>query len=282
MTTVRPKEWTYEEFMALPEGGPLRYEIIDGELSMTPAPDIRHQKISGNLFAMIHLFFSRHPLGEVFSAPTDVVLPRSAPGGRTGSDRRLERTSFHHRRKEHRGVSGFAGGDPLRRNGKTGSPREILPLRTLRGLRVLDRRPGVSNRPGLSALRHEIRLPTRIPQKRGSFDSPLPRPVDPPGRRISLLIPEPGGQIALRPPKRGVAMGRSTGPQRADPGCPRPAHGLPCDRPRRRCGHEQRRGLSRISRAVRRKLGQGCLTRRVFGECAIFSGRRPEDPGDPG
>ena len=74
MTTVRPKEWTYEEFMALPEGGPLRYEIIDGELSMTPAPDIRHQKISGNLFAMIHLFFSRHPLGEVFSAPTDVIL----------------------------------------------------------------------------------------------------------------------------------------------------------------------------------------------------------------
>ena len=36
MTTVRPKEWTYEEFMALPEGGPLRYEVIDGGLTMPP------------------------------------------------------------------------------------------------------------------------------------------------------------------------------------------------------------------------------------------------------
>ena len=74
MTTVRPKEWTYEEFMALPEGGPLRYEIIDGELTMTPAPNTRHQEISGNLFAMIHLFLSRNPLGKVFSAPYDVIL----------------------------------------------------------------------------------------------------------------------------------------------------------------------------------------------------------------
>ncbi|KGA92595.1 hypothetical protein LptCag_1739 [Leptospirillum ferriphilum] len=54
MTTVRPKEWTYEEFMALPEGGPLRYEVIDGGLTMPPAPNTRHQKISGNLFAAIH------------------------------------------------------------------------------------------------------------------------------------------------------------------------------------------------------------------------------------
>ncbi len=38
MATVRAKEWTCEEFMALPEGGPLRYEIIDGELTGPPPP----------------------------------------------------------------------------------------------------------------------------------------------------------------------------------------------------------------------------------------------------
>ena len=75
MTTVRPKEWTYEEFMALPEGGPLRYEIIDGDLTMTPAPNTRHQEISGNLFRTISTFLHGNPgSGKVFSAHTDVIL----------------------------------------------------------------------------------------------------------------------------------------------------------------------------------------------------------------
>ena len=75
MTTVRPKEWTYEEFMALPEGGLLRYEIIDGELTRTPAPNTRHQEISGNLFRIISTFLHGNPgSGKVFSAPYDVIL----------------------------------------------------------------------------------------------------------------------------------------------------------------------------------------------------------------
>ena len=76
METSRLKEWTYEEFMTLPEGGPYRYEIIDGELFMTPAPTPRHQKISGNLFAMIWTHLRSNPLGEIFSAPCDVVFSR--------------------------------------------------------------------------------------------------------------------------------------------------------------------------------------------------------------
>ena len=74
MKTVKLKEWTYEEFMTLPEGGPFRYEIIDGELYMTPSPTPRHQKISGNLFALIWTFLRSNPLGEIFSAPCDVVF----------------------------------------------------------------------------------------------------------------------------------------------------------------------------------------------------------------
>ena len=73
-TALKPRAWTYKDYLGFPEGGPLRYEVIDGELYMTPAPNIRHQKISGNLFSMIHLFLSRNPLGEVFSAPCDVVF----------------------------------------------------------------------------------------------------------------------------------------------------------------------------------------------------------------
>ena len=79
MKTARLKEWTYEEFMALPEGGPVRYEIIDGDLCMTPAPVTRHQKISKNLLFEIERFLRTNPLGEIFAAPVDMVFSREPP-----------------------------------------------------------------------------------------------------------------------------------------------------------------------------------------------------------
>ena len=79
MKTARLKEWTYEEFMALPEGGPVRYEIIDGDLCMTPAPSPRHQEISKNLLFEIERFLRTNPLGEIFAAPVDVVFSQEPP-----------------------------------------------------------------------------------------------------------------------------------------------------------------------------------------------------------
>jgi len=76
MKTAILKEWSYEEFMSLPEGGPFRYEIIDGELCMTPSPNTRHQEISKNLFFKIESFLRKNPLGKVFYAPYDVVFSK--------------------------------------------------------------------------------------------------------------------------------------------------------------------------------------------------------------
>jgi Uma2 family endonuclease len=39
-----PKVLSYDDYLALPDDGK-RYEIIDGELFMTPAPSTRHQEI---------------------------------------------------------------------------------------------------------------------------------------------------------------------------------------------------------------------------------------------
>jgi len=39
------RRWTYSEFARLPSDGGVRHEVIDGELAVTPAPSLRHQRI---------------------------------------------------------------------------------------------------------------------------------------------------------------------------------------------------------------------------------------------
>ncbi len=67
-------EWTYEDYTRLPENG-LRYEIIKGELLMTPAPLPKHQRIIANLYGYLWEYLRHQPVGEVFFAPIDVNLP---------------------------------------------------------------------------------------------------------------------------------------------------------------------------------------------------------------
>ena len=43
---------TYDEYLATPDDGN-RYEIIEGVLYVSPAPNIPHQDASGNLFLSI-------------------------------------------------------------------------------------------------------------------------------------------------------------------------------------------------------------------------------------
>ncbi|HYM61817.1 MAG TPA: Uma2 family endonuclease [Thermoanaerobaculia bacterium] len=73
MTTSASTKVTYEDYAAFPEDG-LRHEIIDGEHCVTPAPNMRHQAISGELFYALRTYLERNPIGKVFSTPCDVVL----------------------------------------------------------------------------------------------------------------------------------------------------------------------------------------------------------------
>jgi Uma2 family endonuclease len=71
----RQGEWTYDDYSRLPDNG-FRYEVIEGELFMSPAPTIQHQRI---LFALIHQLANhleqRKIKGEALAAPVDVNLP---------------------------------------------------------------------------------------------------------------------------------------------------------------------------------------------------------------
>jgi len=65
--------WTYEDYLLFPEDGK-RYEIVEGDCFMSPAPRTRHQDISGNLFSLLKVYFKGTKKGRVFAAPTDVIL----------------------------------------------------------------------------------------------------------------------------------------------------------------------------------------------------------------
>lgn len=64
---------TYRDYAALPADG-RRYEIHDGELSVTPAPNPRHQRAIGKLFMILEAHVTTHRRGEVFLSPIDVIL----------------------------------------------------------------------------------------------------------------------------------------------------------------------------------------------------------------
>ena len=64
---------TYADYVRFPDDG-LRHEIIGGEHYVTPSPATRHQRISRNLLHLIQSYLDTHPIGEVFSAPFDVLL----------------------------------------------------------------------------------------------------------------------------------------------------------------------------------------------------------------
>ena len=66
--------WTYAEFARLPSEESTRYEVIDGELAVTPSPSSRHQQVVGNLLAILRNFVREHSLGRVFPGPLDVLF----------------------------------------------------------------------------------------------------------------------------------------------------------------------------------------------------------------
>jgi Uma2 family endonuclease len=71
------KRWTYEDLRRMPESQE-RNEIIDGVLHMSPSAHVRrHQRVVGNLYALLRPFVEARGLGEVFISPADVV---AAPG----------------------------------------------------------------------------------------------------------------------------------------------------------------------------------------------------------
>lgn len=79
MATAVPQAWfdrplTHRDLDDLPEDEHVRYEVIDGELYMAPFPFIPHQRAATKLLLLLGLYLEEHPIGEIFTSGTKVVL----------------------------------------------------------------------------------------------------------------------------------------------------------------------------------------------------------------
>ena len=73
MVTPNPGvRYTYADYLLMPDD--VRYELIDGDLILAPAPTTPHQRVLLNLAVSLVSLVGDNGLGEVFVAPTDVYL----------------------------------------------------------------------------------------------------------------------------------------------------------------------------------------------------------------
>ena len=72
MTTVSVK-YTYQDLLTTPDDRN-RYEIFEGDIIVTPAPNEPHQTAAMNLSVILGTYIKRHGLGKLYAAPLDVYF----------------------------------------------------------------------------------------------------------------------------------------------------------------------------------------------------------------
>jgi len=70
------KYYTYDDYLKIDDGN--RYELIEGELVLTPSPGTLHQIVAGNVFMLLNISVRKDNAGKVIFAPLDVVLDETA------------------------------------------------------------------------------------------------------------------------------------------------------------------------------------------------------------
>ncbi len=74
MPAPAPIRYTYEDWLSIPEDRSRLYEIVDGELFVSPPPQFRHQQVANNISHILTNLVLEHELGEVVQSPIGVRL----------------------------------------------------------------------------------------------------------------------------------------------------------------------------------------------------------------
>jgi len=75
MGMAAPTYWTAEMVRQLPDDGN-RYEVVYGELLVTPAPRFDHQLLVSRLFLPLGNYLTHEPVGIVLTSPADISWGR--------------------------------------------------------------------------------------------------------------------------------------------------------------------------------------------------------------
>lgn len=67
------KAWTVADLAEMPDDGQ-RYEVIDGELFVTPSPALRHQDAIVELLLLLRPYVAIHEVGHLVCSPADVTF----------------------------------------------------------------------------------------------------------------------------------------------------------------------------------------------------------------
>ena len=72
------RDWTVDDLLDLPDDG-FRYEVLDGELFVTPAPSLDHQRVAVLLHRRLADYLAPNRRAEAIVSPADVIFsPRRA------------------------------------------------------------------------------------------------------------------------------------------------------------------------------------------------------------
>lgn len=74
MPVTVARRWTVEEVLALPEEPGKRFEVVDGELLVSPSPRTGHQVAVAALVSELRSYLRPMRVGAAICAPSDVIL----------------------------------------------------------------------------------------------------------------------------------------------------------------------------------------------------------------
>ena len=75
MRSELKRKLDYSDLLVSPDDGK-RYELMRGDLHVTPSPSPMHQRISKRLQRQLEAYFEDRSIGEVFDAPIDLILTK--------------------------------------------------------------------------------------------------------------------------------------------------------------------------------------------------------------